>query len=91
MHYSKNEIQSKYLFISIIKKTKILTLFFFIFIHCLKNVIKIIIEHNRDLQWWFEDIGKTLLSLVVEARDCATYSGSERTFVLFCLFISIFL
>lgn len=59
------------------------SIFLLIWIVFLQNIFKIIIEHNRDLQWWFEDIGKTLLSLIAEARDCATYTDSNRTFVLF--------
>lgn len=45
--------------------------------------MSIVIEHNRDLQWWFEDIGNTLLSLIAEARECATLSGDKRMFVPF--------
>lgn len=67
--------------------SSIFDILFVLNIHYLKNVISIVIEHNRDLQWWFEDIENTLLSLVVDARDCATYSGSERMFVLFYLYI----
>lgn len=87
MHFSKNDVKFKYLSNNQRPKKEILgcifDTIFILIIQYLKNVISIVIEHNRDLQWWFEDIGKTLLSLIADVRDCATLSGSERMFVFF--------
>lgn len=57
-------------------------IFFVFFFFFLKSVISKFMDHNRNLGWWFEDIGKTLLSLIVEARECPLRSGPDRTFVI---------
>lgn len=59
-----------------LNESKVLNVSSFFWNICQKDAISQIMEENEDLQWWFEDIEKTVIKLVGEAKGCL--SGDEQ-------------
>lgn len=50
-----------------------------------KDAIIKIIQNNRDLDWWFEDIKNTAVELIEDGRKCAISSGIRQESVSICV------